>query len=87
MWGENLSKSAKSAKWIEYDGLIVVTPFLVMKLSWVGKRTKYAHDRIVSAVRDGKVKCMVDLYSLIGKEANRYGAPTMLVETKLERYL
>lgn len=86
-WGENMSINSKAAKWFTYDCLLVVTNLAVMRLSWEGRNiAKAAHDSVVNEVRMGRVKSMIDLYSLMSKYGNRYGMPIKLAETKLERY-
>lgn len=86
-WGANMKISSKSAKWYTYETLLVITNLSIMKLTWLGReRAKNAHDLIVEQVRDGNIRSMVDLYSLMSSFSYRYGAPVVLIETKLERY-
>ncbi len=87
-WGENVSYSSPGAIWYEYDALIVITHFHVLKLSWFEMRQgKAANDKIVETIRSGKIKSLIDLYSEISQYINIYRSPITLVETKLERYL
>ena len=86
-WGESMNVNGKGAKWYSYDALLVVTNLSVMKLAWFGQvGAKTIHDNVVNEVRKGKIRSIVDLYSLMSSHSQRYGAPVMLVETKLERY-
>lgn len=86
-WGENMNINSSGAKWYTYDSLIVVTNLETAKLAWFGRlNEKIIHDNIVNEVRTGKVRSLVELYSLISTYCNRYGAPVKLIETKLERH-
>lgn len=86
-WGNRMNINSKSADWFEYDALLVVTNLVVMKLTWLGKMVeRRMYDRVIKDVKEGKVNGIVDFYSLLGSRINRYHAPLVLVETKLERF-
>lgn len=83
-WGKYISYTDPKSYWYEYDALFVICITGTLKLAWVDSRSKQQHDEIVNKVKDGHVKCMVDLLEELSKYNERYGAPIKLISTKLE---